>query len=98
MLKETLQLHEKLNKEIPFKNTTNIFLFENMLIIQTFFRKDNIPYYFKKAFSKIEIENISIDTILIKTFISNLINFYEIAKPEELDHNKLLNQVIINNH
>ena len=69
MLRETYRLVQKLKEEIPFENITSIFLFEEFLRIQTFFRKQKIPYFYNQSFSK-EI----IETTII-SLLSNLIFF-----------------------
>lgn len=97
MLKETLQLHEKIEKEVPFENTTSTLFVGELLTIQTFFRKNNVPYYFKQTFTKNQIEDIIFDENLVTLFIAKLKEFYEIAETIELNHSELVNQSIINN-
>ena len=97
MLRETYRLVQKLKEEIPFENITSIFLFEDLLRIQTFFRKQKIPYFYNQSFSKEIIETTIISETLIDSFINNLKEFYLNINPEELEKCELLNQTIITN-
>lgn len=97
MLRETYRLVQKLKEEIPFENITSIFLFEESLIIQTFFRKQKKPYFYNQPFSKKIMETTILSETLINSFINNLKEFYLNINPEELEKCELLNQTTITN-
>lgn len=96
MLKETHQLLQKIKETIPFENVTSVFLFEEDLTVQTFFRKDDIPYYFKYHFSKTDV-NI-LDEELINFYIRKLKKFYSNIKLYDLEESDLVNQTIVENY
>lgn len=95
MLKETYKLLQVIKQELPFKNTTSVFLFEESLVIQTFFKKKKIPYYYKQSFKKKEIEIVVFEENLIYLYINNLKDFYVNIENYVLEESDLINQTTI---
>ena len=97
MLNEIYNLLKIMKKEIPFNSLISIFLYEDILVIQTFFEKGKIKYYFNQEFTEESITDNLSKGSLIDIYIKKLNAFYLEAKPEDLEKSDLLNQTIVTN-
>ena len=90
----TYKLLTKLTNLISFKANITLLIHENDLIVQTFFKKDNISYFFYDSYSSLRLETFTNNEELISDYIKELENFYNLANTEDFETRELINQTI----